>query len=267
MRRVSVVLIAIAFVASVLLTPSVHARASGPRPITYVAIGDSFTYGLFASRPCETNGFIAPTACPGGTDWVDDLARMLSATSPTRYLNLARQGEGVSATFNDQVPHIPSNATLVTIQDGYNDSCPLAKDRGITFDDWSEQMQWLVAAVRQRAPHARIILATILNPAFTPDTLAAPCAGDFPAQQAAYTLLNARMNAVITALGVAIVDLRCDPLLYDIKTYNPPDFSHPTDAGYLHIAQRFLDVIDSTAAATSQAPCAPYTPSKPSSKI
>ncbi len=226
--------------------------------VLYVALGDSWTWGERASKRCDTPAPLPARSCGDGADYVDDLARMLDATAPTTYLNAGIRGARMSTLVTQAIPRIPADTTLVTIFNGWNDKDQLYADPAYTFDKWSEEVQWVVSGIKTRAPNARIIIATIINPAYAPHYLQGMPDAYAPEQRKAYATLNARMNAYWTSLGFEIVDLRCDISLYKQDTYEGPDWSHPTDTGYLHVAQRFFDVITHHVPGTPQAECPPY---------
>ncbi len=157
-----------------------------------------------------------------------------------------------------EIPHIPHNATLVTIFNGWNDKDAIYNDPSYPFEKWAEELRWVVSAVKMRVPRARIIVATIMNPAYAPHFLPGMPEAYSQTKRTAYAAINERMNASWISLGYEVVDLRCDATLYGQADYSGPEWYHPNDAGYLHIAQRFFDVITHRVPGKPQAECPPY---------
>ncbi|HWG02715.1 MAG TPA: SGNH/GDSL hydrolase family protein [Trebonia sp.] len=90
-----------------------------PGPVSFVAIGDSFTEGL--NDPAPGGGF---------RGWADRLAGLLAAGRPDlRYANLAVRGKLLRQIAADQVPaaldlladRVPGSTALVSIAGGGND--------------------------------------------------------------------------------------------------------------------------------------------------
>jgi lysophospholipase L1-like esterase len=124
-----------------------------PRAVAYTAIGASDAVGYGASVPCANPPLVAVPACPGGTGYVPDLARLLTGAGDRVALNdLGISGSVVgpktlalvnaydsasSATpcqprppadaytgdfITDELPKVTGSETLITIFAGGNDT-------------------------------------------------------------------------------------------------------------------------------------------------
>jgi len=97
---------------------TVHLPAPGPWA-SYVAVGDSFTEGLWDAEPAD------PAQCRG---WADLLARSLShrridsGQDPLLYANLAIRGKQIRSILGDQLPvALEMKPDLVSLIGGGND--------------------------------------------------------------------------------------------------------------------------------------------------
>lgn len=107
---------------------------------------------------------------------------------------------------------------------------------------FASDMTALVAAVRARAPDARIVIATNINSADKGGLENLNCAPYSVYRQGRTRLING-MNAAVEAQGATVVDLNCDSRLYDVKNYLTPVDLHPNDKGHAIIAADFLTAI------------------------
>jgi lysophospholipase L1-like esterase len=200
--------------------------------VLFAALGDSITYGLFASRLCSRGTrAIAVSQCRSGLAYADSLARDLPP--PALYQNLAISGEFTSGVRRDEVALLDEAATLVLLNIGRNDEMP--NDYGpVRFDlsRWRAEYSVTIAAIRERAPGASLVVANVPNYAYFP-----AYSGRTRAWRDRVTTVANAMNATINSLaaeGAVVVDLRCTRRLYAAAGF--ADVGHPNDLGHAWIA-------------------------------
>ena len=172
--------------------PSTPRPPVASAPVRYTAIGASDAIGVGASVVC-----VPFTPCENGTGYVPLLARRVagsrevtltnlgipgSVLSPTIHQIAQAHGRDIPANFVDrEMPFVPSNATLITIFGGANDTNALADaiERGAAGNDvrgyiatqvraFGADYERLVRGVRTRAPEGFIILLNVPNMAGLP---------------------------------------------------------------------------------------------------
>jgi lysophospholipase L1-like esterase len=242
--------------------------------IIYSALGASDVLGIGSSRPCSLFD-----DCDGtGYVWV--AARSLRSQRYTvNVFNLGIPTTVISKTFEDlgnqngrftagniidrEVPFVRTDATLVTVFAGPNDvnTITAALGNGAAGTDPSGYIDQkvatfgadyatLVAGVRARAPDARIVLLNIPNLAGTPYLASASLSQKQAAQRA-----SVRMTAAINALrGVSVIDLMCDPRLYQAATFSSDGF-HPSDAGYAILGAEISRAMTATSYPAPRSSC------------
>jgi lysophospholipase L1-like esterase len=212
-----------------------------PAPVV-AAIGDSITYGHGLASP-QTQAF----------PYV--VGRDLGAR---RVVDLGVPGTDVEYAIANEVPKIPRDATVVLIFEGTNEMWPVidrGKDGGSpSFDTHVRAYKRLIAAVRERLPHARLVLINVRNYGYDGQTF---FKGESQAAEGRFTLnWDAMVNTVAAASSSAVVDLRCDESMYDRALFS--DGIHPTAQGQRRIAS---DIEAALAhAKTPPANCAPFAP-------
>jgi sialate O-acetylesterase len=212
-----------------------------PAPVV-AAVGDSITYGYgLASRQTQAFPFV--------------VGRVLGAR---RVVDLGVPGTDVEYAIASEVPKIPRDATVVLISEGTNEMWPVidpGKDSGSpSFDVHARAYQRLIAAVRERAPHARLVLINMRNYGYDGQRF---FKGESQRAEGRFSLeWDAVVNRDAAASSSVLVDLRCDEWMYDRSRFI--DGIHPTAQGHARVAA------DIEAAMThSQAPprsCAPFAP-------
>jgi lysophospholipase L1-like esterase len=242
--------------------------------IVYSALGASDVLGIGSSRPCSLF-----EDCDGtGYVWV--AARILrSQPYIVTVFNLGIPGIVVSKTFEDlgnqngrlilgniierQMPFVRTDSTLVTVFTGANEvnTITAALGNGAAGDDpegyidqkvrtFSADYTTLVAGIRSRAPEARIVLLNLPNLAGIPYLASASLSHKRAAQRA-----SVQMTAAINALPVAsVVDLMCDPRLYEAATFSSDGF-HPSDAGYAILGTEIARAVTSASYQTPRSSC------------
>jgi hypothetical protein len=257
MKNISALLLAI----SAACFPALVRAATQPQfrltsPQVLVVMGDSTIYGEAATSRCDAVSVQQP--CMEGTAPGDFLARMMNAVVPTKYLDIAEPGSVVATLLTVEATQVPRNATVIIVYNGWNDKEHIVK-RDYRFSDWKQQMDWALAAIRQRAPRARIIVSTMPNPFFQP-------AGVMPGgtwtymldQRSQFEETVAMMNEYFAGLGFPVADERCDPLMYNVKHFAPPEYSHLNDAGNAMLAERYFGIITGANAGRPHLSCPPY---------
>jgi lysophospholipase L1-like esterase len=256
---------------------------SNPTQFDYTAIGASDAIGYGSSNVCFTF-----TACPNGTGYVQDLGREYQADHPSvtftllnmgipgavlgpTIMNLGNQlGLGIPANFLDgELPFIQTNGSLVTIFAGGNDvrTVGSALQAGLGGSDingyiasqasqFGADMNTLVTGVKAKSPTARIIILNLPNLAGTPfasgDSLT-----DKQALQTISVSFTAQINA-FAARGATVVDLMCDPNLYNPANFSSDGF-HPNDAGYTYIAGLIYGLVKNGGGTAPRSSCAQMT--------
>ena len=229
--------------------------------IRYTAIGASDANGVGASVAC-----IPFTECENGTGYVPVLARRLRTSHEVTLINLAipeavlspaiqaiarANGRDVIANFVDrELPFVPTNSTLVTILGGPNDTLALGdaieKGAGGTnvrgyidtqIAAFGADYDRLVKGIQERAPNAFIVILNMPNLAGLPFGVNA----GQPRRQLlqAISVGFSREANRRAGTGVVVVDLMCDPTIYERTRYSSDGF-HPNDAGYAYVAENKL---------------------------
>ena len=257
--------------------PSAPRPPVASAPVRYTAIGASDAIGVGASVVC-----VPFTPCENGTGYVPLLARRVAGSrevtltnlgipgavlSPTIYQIAQAHGRDIPANYVDrEMPFVPSNATLITIFGGANDTNALgdAIERGAAGNDvrgyiatqvraFGADYERLVRGVRTRAPEGFIILLNVPNMAGLP--YAAGYSQSRRQVLQAISVGFAQEANRQAGPGVVVLDVLCDPQVYDRGRYSGDGF-HPNDAGYAYLAERLLTVVNgatpSVAAACSQ---------------
>jgi lysophospholipase L1-like esterase len=261
------------------------ASPSGAPPsgstIAYAAIGASDVTGIGSSVPC----FSLFLDCLDGMGYVFVAARQLrsqgylvnvtnlgvpAAVISRGFQALGRQyGRDIPANFLDQqAPFVPSHATLVTIFAGPNEANTITSALGggaggsdpAAFIDaqvrsFRDDYAALLAEVRRRAAGARIIVLNVPNLAAMPYLASAPLLQRQAAQRIATGMTTTVINPLVSQ-GVRVIDLMCDPRLYQSTTYSGDGF-HPSDAGYAVLAGEVVQAVVGGSYPAPQSNC-PY---------
>jgi lysophospholipase L1-like esterase len=235
-------------------------------PIRYTALGASDAAGVGASVVC-----IPFTSCDNGTGYVPLLAHRLRTSREVTVMNLGipgavlspasqqlaqSHGRDVPANIIDrEMPFVPPDSTLVTIFAGGNDTNALgdAIQRGAagstdpkTYIEtqvraWGTDYDRLIRAVKSRTPEAFIIVMNVPNMAGLPYS-----AGYTPPQKQGLQAISVGFSREANrqaGSGVVVVDLMCDPQIYDRSRFASDGF-HPNDAGHAYLAGRLLAVVN-----------------------
>ncbi|MBC7291572.1 MAG: SGNH/GDSL hydrolase family protein [Actinotalea sp.] len=203
----------------------------------YVALGDSFTEGLWDLPDGGTPGEVAPQACRG---WADLLALHLATQSapagnaatardavgtPLEYANLAIRGRLLGPILAEQVPAALAMAPdLVSLVGGGNDMLRPTADpdaMAVRLED---------AVVRLRAAGADVLLGTGV------DAKDSPLVSRTRGRVAVY---NTHIWSIARRQGAHVVDLWGMRSLRDWRMW-APDRIHLTSEGHRRVAQGAL---------------------------
>lgn len=214
-----------------------------PRWSRYVALGDSFTEGLWdvpgGAPPERTTAGDPDLPCRGWADLLaahlDDRRRALGGTgpggtdddgpAPVRYANLAVRGRLLGPILRDQVPEaLRLGADLVSVVGGGNDMLRPTADP----DEMAAGLEQAVA--RLRAAGVDVLLATGMD------------AKDSPLVRRTRTrvgIFNAHIWTIAQRHGAHVVDLWGMRSLRDWRMW-APDRIHLTTEGHRRVAQGAL---------------------------
>lgn len=228
--------------------------------IAYAAVGASDVTGVGSSAPC-----VPYSDCPDGRGYVFVAARTLRAQGytvnvtnlgiPTGVISRSFQdlgaqlGRTVWGNFIDQeAPFVPKDTNLITVFAGANEvnlmTSALGAGRGGNdpagyldqqVTTFANDFRRLLSDLRTQAPGARLVLLNVPNVAGMPFLVGGP-AGQRQAAQRASVRMTTEVINPLAGPGVAIIDLMCDPRLYDRNNYSSDGF-HPSDAGYAVIGE------------------------------
>jgi lysophospholipase L1-like esterase len=244
--------------------------------VNYDALGASDTIGYGGSAPC-----LPFTACTSGPGYVQQVTRRLQSSGRDVTLNnlgvpgavlspdtqaLMQSMNGCEAQgFNicrnvlvDEAPYVRRASTMVTVFIGANDANAIGRairngraggDTGsfvqTQIQNFARDMQTMVSTIRGRSPEVRIIALNLPNMAHTPYAAGMSLTEKRVLQQLTVGF-SAGINA-LTAQGITVVDLMCDPNFYNPSIFSSDGF-HPNDAGYTYLTELVY------AAATTAAP-------------
>ncbi|GMA24691.1 SGNH hydrolase [Luteimicrobium album] len=204
------------------MTTSADPHAPAPRWTSYVAVGDSFTEGLWDTDPA------APDRCRG---WADRLAASLSARrvaagqEPLRYANLAVRGKLLGPIIDDQLPRaLDLGPDLVSLVGGGNDILRPRAD----VDALSQRLEDAVARVR--ATGADVLVATGF------DTAESPVVSLTRSRVGVY---DTNVWSIARRQGAYVLDLWGMRSLKDWRVW-APDRIHLTDEGHRRVADAAL---------------------------
>jgi lysophospholipase L1-like esterase len=259
-------------------SPTSPTPAPNATPI-YSAIGASDAVGVGGSVVC-----VPFQDCPSGTGYVYVLFRRLtegragtltnvgvpaSVMSP-RIVDLGRRiARSYPGNFLDnQAAFVNPQSTVVTIFAGGNDAntiIQVIRDQQAGTDDfrgfidttvrqWGEDYVALVRRVRDRAPNTRLVVINLPNLAAAPYAAGGSTFERSMLQRIAVGLSD-QANA-LTAQGVSVVDLMCEPRLYDAANFSADGF-HPSDRGYALMAELSYPAMVNPTHPTPQGDCAP----------
>lgn len=193
-----------------------------PRWTSYVAIGDSFTEGLWDPYPGEEDH---------QRGWADLLAqhlatrRVAAGKEPLRYANLAIRGRKLRSILTEQVPAaLELRPDLVSVIGGGNDILRPNAD----VDRLARNLEHAVS--RLRGAGIDVLMATGFDASQSPLVgLTRPRVGVY----------NAHIWSIARRQGAYVLDLWGMPALQDWRVWSE-DRIHLTPAGHARVAQAAL---------------------------
>ncbi len=211
------------------------AGATPPRWRRYVAVGDSFSEGLWDPYPYD-DGAPAPAGTASAAKqrgWADRLADTLSARrvaaglEPLEYANLAIRGRLLHHILDEQVPHaLAAEPDLVSLIGGGNDILRPQSD----IDLLSAELEDAVAQVR--ATGADVLLGTGFR-AGRALSVTRGRTGQF----------NANLWSIARRHGAHVLDLWGMRSLFDLRMWSD-DRIHLTPEGHRRVAEAALVGLD-----------------------
>jgi lysophospholipase L1-like esterase len=201
-------------------SPKQTNQESNPQ-INYVAIGASDTFGIGTSDPYSQN-------------WPTDLTEKLG--QKVHLINLGIPGISLHDALNLELPvALDSHPELVTIWLGVNDIVD-----HVPIHSYSHDLDFMLKRLRSQAPSARILIANI------PDLTLLPYFATYN-QQLLHQQIE-QYNATIVheaqQYHAFLVDLSQQNYnLREHPEYISNDGLHPTDLGYLQLAELFYKTL------------------------
>ncbi len=183
----------------------------------FVAIGDSFTEGLYDPDPAG-----------GFRGWADRAADVMAAQQPGfRYANLAIRGKLLDEVLAEQLPRAVELAPdLVSVAAGGNDIL-----RGSDVDTLAAHFEPAVATLQ--AAGCRVLIFTGFDPRIFPVIRL------LRGRIAAY---NMHLRGIADAYGCDLVDLWSMRTLQDVRAWSP-DRLHLTSEGHRRVALRTCEIL------------------------
>ncbi len=236
-----ITLLALAACGSASGAPSVGQSATSTAPATtattatpatgvsYVAMGASDAVGVGASDP-------------NTTAYVPIIISRLPKGSTS--LNLGIDGETLHAALSDELPQtIAAKPTLITVWLVGNDfkGC-------VPLQQYGADLNTLLTALQQQT-HAKVFVANAPDFSVLPAVQAQAASGSFcgaPGSIASVRSLAQQWNVVINAAVAAHHDTLVDLFNTDLAShpgYVSGDGFHPSDAGYLALANLFWTAV------------------------
>jgi lysophospholipase L1-like esterase len=259
-------------------TPTSPTEPGGGNAVHYTVLGASDGLGVGGTIVC------APfdRGCENGTGYAQTIRRRFQSDGRSiTFENLSVPGYVLSraiaelaislgrpdpGNFIDRYsPFVAPATTHVTIFAGGNDANVIgsAVAAGAAGGDprgyidaqvrqWGNDLVDFVSRVRGRAPNARIVAFNLPNLGAAP-YMAGRVVQERSLMQRIATGLSDQVNG-LTARGVIVVDLMCDPRANQPSTFSADGF-HPSDAGYALMADLGYAALSTGSAATPQSNC------------
>ena len=185
--------------------------------ITYVAIGASDTFGIGTSDPYTQN-------------WPTDLAEKLG--QKVHLINLGIPGITLHDALNLELPvALDSHSELVTIWLGVNDLV-----NHVPISSYSHDLDFMLMRLRSHEPSAHILIANI------PDLTILPYFTSYNQQLLHQQIEQYNATIVHEAQQYHAILVNLSQQNYNLKDhpeYISNDGLHPTDLGYLQLAELF----------------------------
>ncbi len=190
--------------------------------ITYVAIGASDTFGIGTSDPYVEN-------------WPADLSEKLG--QKVHLINLGIPGITLHDALSLELPvAMDSHPQMVTIWLGVNDIA----DK-VTVLSYSRDLDALLSHLKSQSPPAQILIANI------PDLTLLPYFASYNQQELQQTIVEYNQTIAQEALQHHAILVNMSQQNYNLRDhpeYISSDGLHPTDLGYLQIAELFYQTLE-----------------------
>jgi lysophospholipase L1-like esterase len=226
-------------------------------------LGDSITAGTGTSincKPFPRKPITIGQYCANGTSYPLLVAKGLRAAGrANRLLNLGIPGATADQVIREEVPLIPSDATLVTLYVGTNDSREFGEFKSSVPDvvaHFTSVYQQILSGIAERSPTARIVLLNVPNEEVI--------GRSYNIEETR----RARFGAISTAFDLwinsqypkyAVVDTLCDARSYDpSRRYRAS--VHLNDDGAKDLAQAILQLVLATTSPPPATKCEWLTP-------
>jgi lysophospholipase L1-like esterase len=199
---------------------------NAPRWTRYVAVGDSFSEGLWDPYP-HADGTPAPVGTQSDAvmrGWTDRLADALAERNPgLEYANLAIRGKKMHQIIAEQVPTaLGMEPDLVSLVGGGNDILRPQAD----IDAISAELEHAVASIR--ATGADVLMGTGFK-----------AGGALKGTNGRVGRYNANVWSIARRQGAYVLDTWGLRSLFDLRMWSD-DRIHLTDEGHRRIAQAAL---------------------------
>jgi len=189
--------------------------------VTYVAIGASDTFGIGTEDPYTEN-------------WPSDLAEKLG--SKVHLINLGIPGITLHDALSSELPvALDSHPEIVTIWLAVNDLY-----NNVPIDSYSHDLNLMLSRLQSNTPTARILIANV------PDLTLLPYFATFNQQilQKRIEDYNTTIATIAQQHHAILVDLSQQNYnLREHPEYISNDGLHPTDLGYLQLAELFYKTL------------------------
>jgi lysophospholipase L1-like esterase len=243
--------------------------------LIYVGVGASDVLGIGSTSPC----FVYEDCNGTGYVWV--AARQLRSQGYTVSVsNVGIPAGVISRTFQDlgvqygrtiggnfieqEMPFVNRAANIVTVFAGGNDVNTITAALGggaggsnanayidKMVQTFASDYVTLIAGIRARATTARIVVINLPNMAAMPYLASSSLAQKQAAQRISVGMTTTAIN---TLKDVTIVDLMCDPRLYQPGVISSDGF-HPNDAGYQILGTEVVNAVTNPSYPAPKASC------------
>lgn len=209
-------------------------------------MGDSITQGVGIQKSCHpfpASPVDIEEFCPDGKSYAILTAKALRQTGIAgHFMNLGIGGAHVERVIADELPYLPSEATLITLYIGTNDSrgvknpkTPIAR----VVDQFEEHFDQLLGMIHEKAPKARIVLVNFPNEKYLAATYNIPDE-ILPRYDASSQILARFIDGHYPKYAVA--DTICNAASYDNALLYKGGV-HPNEAGAEILAKSVVDAI------------------------
>ena len=235
-------------------------------------------------NPSQNPVLVALPTCPGGTAYVPLIVKGLTNATTIvnlnnrgisgavigpdisalqiKYGNNCTGGASPGDFITNELPSVKGSDTLVTIFAGGNDTNAIVNAAVCQLETgalteatvpaylaaevaaFGKDFETLTAAIHQKAPNAKIVVANLPNFANIPFANDPNIVGAKPLLQAVSVGIDTDVyQPAATSFGIPVVDLLCNPQSYVPANFFTDGF-HPNDAGYALFAQLYLAQIN-----------------------